>query len=126
MELESLSKLRLDPGNGGLVLGSNGHIINKDRDDDASVILAPYPNAVVRLNASEAHLLEHLVQLQVPHPARLLQAIDGLQQLAHPLRSTLETTLRLLHVNLSIKITIVVGRGYVNALLLKVLQCSNG
>ena len=109
-----------------MVLGSNGHVINKDRDDDASITLAPDPYAVIRLDAVETHLPEHLVQLLVPHSTRLLETIDGLQQVADPVWTSLDKALRLLHVHLCIQVCIDEGTGDVHTFQQQVLNRSNG
>ena len=107
-------------------LACNGHDIHIDWDDYAHIISPVHPDAVVTAHQIKVNSLEHSVQLLVPLPASLLQAIDGLDQLEHKARTKVVLkAFRLLHVDIMVHLTIEEGSGDVQAVKFQVFKCCN-
>ena len=102
--------------NSGFRVAGNCDIIDKDRDNDAHSISQIDPDTVLADETGEAKLGEHLVELLMPAATSLLQPIERFAKPPDPLRGLLLKTLRLLHVDFLLELTIEVGRGDVHRL----------
>src|SRR5688572_9335658 len=105
-ELARVGKLQRSCG-----LGSNGEVININRDDDLDVIPGVEEDGGVRLEAFEAQRLKTTTKLLHPRPRPLLEAIERLVKQTHLVSSPLMESFRLHHVELLIQFTIGECRG---------------
>jgi hypothetical protein len=107
---------------GLLAWRDNGQIIYRDRNNDLDPLLLPHIDALVAMDPGKTHLLKSRVELLIPHPGCLLQAIERLPKPKNMARLTLLKAIRLLHVDILHQITIEEGIRDVNRVSLPVLK----
>jgi hypothetical protein len=90
--------------------GCKSDVVNVDGDNDPNLTIGVDVDRAIRFNAFESQLSQDRVELLVPLTCRLLESIQGFDKSTYAIGTTNVEALRLLHVDLLIKITIGEGR----------------
>ena len=123
-QLEALAKLCNNAVQCLSALGGKGHVINVHRDNHVDVIPGVDVDGPVSLQVLESHLQQSLMQLEVPLPSSLLQAIERLLEETHHVWTSNMEALWLAHVDLRINIAVEEGVGDVDEAKMIVLASS--
>jgi hypothetical protein len=128
--LEASRELSLDAVQPSAIIASQSEIIHIDGHNHSDAISSPDIDRVVAWAAPEPQIRESLIELDIPLPRRLLQAIERLLQATDKvLRARRREALRLAHIDLLIQVTVEKCGGDVHRIKLHVLhrsQSNNG